>query len=151
VCNNLLQGTQFFYNASVSSYSSIPLTGQVECNSFGDGVLPLDYEGISFSGSFNTASSCISIYSAYNRTSGTYYPRVNYDFINSSFAATFTYGAAGFANSAQAACAQYIPNLSAAGASNFTCTPGTTKNSAVNHVVSSIAVIVSLVLLLVLA
>jgi len=84
----------------------------VECNGFGDGYLPLDYEGISFGGAFNAPFGCISWY---GESAGT---KQGYDFYSTNSLNSYTYypGTTSFTYSttqttSQTACAAYIPGL----------------------------------------
>ena len=117
VCPTLSGGTQFNLNLTTGVTTSYPLSGEVECNSYGDGFLPLDYEGISFGGGFPRVASakgsnCTSIYTT-NFTSGAVGISGNtISTSNTSF--TYTTGQLSFG----AACSSYIP-----AAVNSTATP----------------------------
>lgn len=105
-CPTLLNGIQYTYNGSTQTASQFALSAVVECNSFGDGYLPLNYEGISFSG-IPTSRGCTSLYAA-NFTTGSI--SINYNLIPSPITSTFTYSGVAITNPAQS-CASTIPNL----------------------------------------
>jgi len=101
-CPTLLNGAQYVYNTLTGATASYSLTNEVECNSFGDGFLPLNYEGISFGGNFPSSRQCTSIYQRPGSAVSILYNVV----LGSN---NFTYGSP-IANAAQA-CAATIPNL----------------------------------------
>ncbi len=107
-CPTLQGGTQYNYAPLTGVVTSYPLSGEVECNSYGDGFLPLDYEGISFGGAFPRASTakgsnCTSIYLQSVATGAV---SISYNSVSSSNT-TFTYSTQQL--SYGAACARYIP------------------------------------------
>ena len=111
MCPTLNSGTHYQYSAASNSFQTISLSGEIECNGFGDGYLPLDYEGISFGGSFGSAYQCISWYGG---SSGAGFDFYNTNSINnytgySKGTQSFTYSTT--STSAQAACSSIIPGL----------------------------------------
>ena len=110
-CPTLNGGTHYMYNSSTNTYQTVTLTSEVECNGFGDGYLPLDYEGISFGGSFSSIYNCISWY---GEGSGAGYDFYTSGSLNSyksyGGSQSFTYSTT--QTTAAAACSAYIPGLS---------------------------------------
>ena len=110
-CPTLNGGTHYMYNYSTNAYQTVTLTSEVECNGFGDGYLPLDYEGISFAGAFSSVYNCISWYGS---GSGQAYDLYTSGSLNvyKSYGGTRSFTYSTTQTTAVAACQAYIPGLS---------------------------------------
>ena len=118
-CPTLNSGTHYQYNSTTNSYSTVALSGETECNGFGDGYLPLDYEGISFGGSFGANLGCISWYGSSGGT------KQGYDFYTSnsvnsyvSYGGTQSFTYSTTAINATGACGAVIPGFTSGGGGN---------------------------------
>ena len=116
-CTSLVgSGVEYRYNYSTNTTTSSALTGITECNGFGDGYLPLDYEGISFSlassPSYAPLANCISWYGEGTNSAGV--TSYGYDYYNNgsyiSLSGTKTFSYSTTAQSTTSACSN-IPYL----------------------------------------
>ena len=117
VCTSLQgTGTEYRYNSSSNTTTTTTLTSVTECNGFGDGFFPLNYEGISFAGAFSvpgtqiTNTNCISWYG--EGTGASY----NYNVLGAPSKYQYISGASNFTYttnpiSPSSACAYLIPNI----------------------------------------
>ena len=111
-CTGLNSGaTEYRYNASTNTTATTALTGITECNGFGDAYLPLDYEGISFAGSFFPNGNCVSWY-------GTNGASVGYDYnvVGTAYSYQPVSGTANFTTTTNtvnpaSVCSAYVPYI----------------------------------------
>ena len=145
-CTGVNSGsTEYRYNASTNATVTTALTGIVECNGFGDGYIPLDYEGISFSGSFFSNGNCVSWYG----TNGAN-PGFDYNVQGTAFSYQNVKGTANFTTTTNAinpssACAAYIPFLTPSSPSSPTNPSSSSPAQAAMSLLSLLAVLVAAV------
>ena len=111
-CPTLLSGTHYLYNSSTAALQTVQLTGELECNGFGDGYLPLDYEGISLGGQFSSQYNCISWYGEGAGVAGYDFYTIGSTNVYKSYGGQRSFSYSTSQASAAAVCAQYIPGLS---------------------------------------
>ena len=129
-CPTLVSGTHYMYNASTAALQTVQLTGEIECNGFGDGYLPLDYEGISLGGAFSPQYNCISWYGEGAGVSGYDFYTIGSTNVYKSYGGQRSFSYSTASNTAAAACAAYIPGLSSGGGGGGTGSNGAATVSA---------------------